>query len=63
MAKKMTEERRQEIIKEAESDFLDAYKCGQLNEDCLDERPLKEAGYTKEEIKLYIQTFEELMYN
>jgi hypothetical protein len=58
----MTEKRKKQIIKEAKEDFLDAYECGQLNEDCLDERPLKEAGYTKEEIKLYIQTYEELMY-
>ena len=58
----MTEKRKKQIIKEAKEDVLDAYECGQLNEDCLDERPLKEAGYTKEEIKLYIQTFEELMY-
>lgn len=52
----ITEKRKKQIIKEAKEDFLDAYECGQLNEDCLDERPLKEAGYTKEEIKLYIQT-------
>ena len=58
----MTEKRKQEIIAEAEADFLDAYKCGQLNEDCLDERPLREAGYTQKEIELYIKTFSELMY-
>ena len=39
------------------------YECGQLNDYLLDEKDLKQAGYTKEEIKLYIQTFEELMYN
>lgn len=58
----ITEKRKKQIIKEAKADFLDAYECGQLNDYLLDEKDLKQAGYTKEEIKLYIQTFEELMY-
>lgn len=58
----ITEKRKKQIIKDAKADYLFAYECGHLNEECLDEDVLKESGYTKAEIKLYIQTFEELMY-
>ena len=61
--KELPAERVKEIIEEARQDFLDAYECGQLNENCLDKEVLRESGYTEQEIKLYIATFEGLMYS
>jgi len=61
--KELPAERVKEIIEEARQDFLDAYECGQLNENCLDKEVLRESGYTEQEIELYIATFEGLMYS
>ena len=59
----ITEKRRKELIEEAKKEFLFAYESGQLNENLLDETILLECGYTKEEIKIYIKTLKELLYN
>lgn len=61
--KEIPSNRVKEIIEEARQDFLEAYEQGQLNENCLDKEVLRESGYTEQEIKLYIATFEGLMYS
>lgn len=59
----ITPERKQEIQEMARQDFLDAYECGQLNEDDCDPKLLKEIGLTtKQEQETYTKVYEELMY-
>ena len=61
--KPISEERRDEIKEMARQDFLDAYECGQLNEDDCDSKQLREMGLTtKQEQETYTKVYEELMY-
>ena len=59
----ITEERKQEVIKMAKDDWMDAYECGHINpEDDCDPRILREAGLvTKEEQDIYTSTYDELV--
>lgn len=59
----ITEERKQEVIKMAKDDWMDAYECGHINpEDDCDPRILREAGLvTKEEQDAYTSTYDELV--
>ena len=59
----ITPERKQEVIEMAESDYDDAYECGQLNEDDCEFEILLETGLTtKQEQETYTKVYEELMY-
>lgn len=59
----ITEERKQEVIAMAKSDWMDAYECGHLNpEDDCEPRILREAGLvTKQEQEVYTDTYDELV--
>ena len=59
----ITDERKEEVIKMAKEDWMDAYECGQLNpEDDCDPRILREAGLmTKQEQEAYTSTYDELV--
>lgn len=59
----ITEERKQEVIKMAKDDWMDAYEAGHLNpEDDCDPRILREAGLvTKQEQEVYTSTYDELV--
>lgn len=59
----ITEERKQEVIKMAKDDWMDAYEAGHINpEDDCDPRILREAGLvTKEEQDIYTSTYDELV--
>lgn len=59
----ITEERKQEVIKMAKDDWMDAYEAGHINpEDDCDPRILREAGLiTKQEQEVYTSTYDELV--
>lgn len=59
----ITEERKQEVIKMAKDDWMDAYEAGHINpEDDCDPRILREAGLvTKQEQDIYTSTYDELV--
>ena len=59
----ITDQRKEEVIAMAKSDWMDAYECGHLNpEDDCDPRILREAGLvTKEEQDVYTSTYDELV--
>ena len=59
----ITDERKEEIIKMAKEDWMDAYEAGHLNpEDDCEPRILREAGLvTKAEQEAYTDTYDELV--
>lgn len=59
----ITDERKEEVIKMAKSDWMDAYEAGHLNpEDDCEPRILREAGLvTKQEQEVYTSTYDELV--
>lgn len=59
----ITEKRKKEVIKMAESDYKDAWECGHINpEDDCDPRVLRESGLvTKAEQETYTNTYDELV--
>ena len=59
----ITKERKEEVIKMAKEDQMEAYECGQLNpEDDCDPKLLRESGLvTKEEQDVYTSTYDELV--
>ena len=59
----ISDQRKEEVIAMAKSDWMDAYECGHLNpEDDCDPRILREAGLvTKEEQDVYTSTYDELV--
>ena len=59
----ISEERKQEVIAMAKSDWMDAYEAGHLNpEDDCEPRILREAGLvTKQEQEVYTDTYDELV--
>ena len=59
----ITEKRKQEVIKMAKDDWMDAYECGHINpEDDCDPKVLREAGLvTKQEQEAYTSTYDELV--
>lgn len=58
----ITEERKKEVIEMAESDYKDAWECGQVNpEDDCDPQVLRESGLvTKAEQEVYTNKYNEL---
>lgn len=59
----ITSKRKQEVIKMAKDDWMEAYECGHLNpEDDCNPRILREAGLvTKQEQEAYTSTYDELV--
>lgn len=59
----ITDERKEEVIKMAKEDWMDAYEAGHLNpEDDCEPRILREAGLvTKAEQEAYTDTYDELV--
>lgn len=59
----ITDERKEEVIKMAKDDWMDAYEAGHLNpEDDCEPRILREAGLvTKQEQETYTSTYDELV--
>ena len=59
----ITDERKEEVIKMAKDDWMDAYEAGHINpEDDCDPRILREAGLvTKQEQETYTSTYDELV--
>lgn len=59
----ITDERKEEVIKMAKEDWMDAYEAGHINpEDDCDPRVLREAGLmTKQEQDIYTSTYDELV--
>ena len=59
----ITDERKEEVIKMAKDDWMDAYEAGHINpEDDCDPKILREAGLvTKQEQEVYTSTYDELV--
>lgn len=59
----ITDKRKEEVIKMAKDDWMDAYEAGHLNpEDDCEPRILREAGLvTKQEQETYTSTYDELV--